>query len=149
MYLYFDYAHKASWHSVDQSPNLEHELNVHQVLKDWDEYSVTSTNTGITGSSWYDDYLDISGLDIDAYSTQAGYTSTEYLPSFNHRWVEFDVTNAVKNWLQGEENYGLLIKVNDETIDTRDLRFFSRENTQDNECEGANYAPKLYLFCQN
>ena len=56
-------------------------------------------------------------------------------------YVEFDVTVAVKNWLAGEPNYGLLIWDTTETADGRDIRFYSHEQTDTNR------RPFLSVFC--
>ncbi|VFN05680.1 MAG: Disaggregatase related repeat-containing protein [Candidatus Kentron sp. G] len=123
MYLYFSYAHKASWHSVEESPNISRPLAVQRVLKKWEETEATSTQR-MSGKSWRQEYL---GLDnIDAEATPQG------IPTYYHShrpsgYMEFDVTPAVKNWAEGERNYGLLVWAMNEYEVGRDIRFYSRE----------------------
>lgn len=65
MYIYFHYAHKPSWYSVDDSPYVKHEAQLHMVLKSWDEAEATSLYR-LSGDEWDTQYLAIDGTDADA-----------------------------------------------------------------------------------
>ena len=41
--------------------------------------------------------------------------------------VRMDVTQAAKNWVNGAQNYGILVRVINEDVVKRDRRFYSRE----------------------
>ena len=121
MYLYFVYAHKASWQSVYTAPYIERDLQVHQVKKSWSEYQVTSTDRR-SGVRWSQPYL---GLSSDAVPyTQDTVTIFTGRPA---GYVEFDVTEAMRNWRSGQPNYGLLVLATNEDENGRDLRFNSRQ----------------------
>ena len=125
MYLYFWYAHKASWQSVQQAPYITRELKVHQVKKSWSESQATTTNR-FNGIRWSRSYLAIDGSDAVAYSQGRDVVMYPGQPS---RYVEFDVTEVARNWQSGEQNYGLLVWATNENEEGRDLRFYSRERS--------------------
>ena len=122
MYLYFVYAHKASWMSVDYVPYIERDLQVHQVKKSWSEYQVTSTYR-TSGVRWSQPYLGLDGSDAVSH-TQDTVTIFTGRPA---GYVEFDVTEAMRNWKRGQPNYGLLVLATNEDENGRDLRFNSRQ----------------------
>ena len=43
MYLYYVYAHKASWHPITRTPFIPRYMQVHLVKKSWNEYQATSS----------------------------------------------------------------------------------------------------------
>ncbi len=125
MYLYFHYAHKASWQSVDVVPYIERGLAVHQVKKPWREEEVTSSHRD-SGTLWSQPYLALDDTDAATYSQDA-------VTIFTGRpagYVEFDITEAMRNWKDGQPNYGLLVWATNEDVEGRDLRFYSRDNTE-------------------
>ncbi len=125
MYLYFQYAHKASWHSVDYSPYIERDLAVHQVKKSWVENEVTSSYRD-SRTKWSQPYLALDGTDAATYSQ-------DFVTIFTGRpagYVEFDITEAMRNWKSGQPNYGLLVWATNEDAEGRDLRFYSRNNSK-------------------
>ena len=136
MYLNFWYAHKPSFQSVQQAPYLSRRLQAHQINKDWSETQATQENR-LSGTPWSAPYLAIDGTDASTYVQDC-------IPLYTGRpagYIEFDVTVAVKNWLSGDPNYGLLIWDVTENIDGRDIRFHSRENSDIYK------KPFLNVFC--
>ena len=87
--------------------------------------------TGITAGSdvnwvnWSQEYLDLTGNDAgpDVIDSTTIYTNR---PS---GFVEFDVTDAVKNWRGGNPNYGVLLRATNEYTEGRDIRFYSNAHT--------------------
>ncbi len=134
MYVYFWYAHKASWQSVQSVPYIERDLAVHQVKKPWKEYEVTSINSQ-SGAPWSQPYLALDDSDAATYSQDT-------VTIFTGRpagYVEFDITEAMRNWKNGQPNYGLLVWATNEDVDGRDLRFYSRNNNGNN--------PQVKVLC--
>ena len=124
MYLYFWYAHKASWQSIQTVPYISRQLRVHQVKKSWSESQATTTYRS-TGQRWSRSYLALDGT--DAVATPQG--DVVMYPGQPSRYVEFDITEAAKNWKSGDQNNGLLVWATNENEEGRDLRFYSRERT--------------------
>lgn len=124
MYLNFWYAHKASWQSVQSAPYIPRSLQVHQVKKYWSESQATTYYRWGT-TRWNSPYAALDGSDAARY-TQDVVTIFTGRPG---GWVEFDVTEAVRNWKAGNPNYGLLVWATNENRDGRDLRFYSREKS--------------------
>ena len=124
MYLKFWYAHKASFHTVQKSPYLSRQLQVHQIKKEWSETQATQENR-LSGTPWSAPYLAVDGTDASSYVLDCVIMYTGRPADY----VEFDVTVAVKNWLAGEPNYGLLVWDVMENFDGRGLRFYSREQS--------------------
>ena len=122
MYVYFWYAHKASWQSVQQAPYIVRQLQVHQVKKSWSESQAT-VSYRLSGQRWSRSYLALDGTDAAAYS-QGDVVTYPGQPS---RFIEFDITEAARNWKSGEQNNGLLVWATNEVEEGRDLRFYSRE----------------------
>ena len=122
MYLYFWYAHKASWQSVKQAPYIQRQLQVHQVKRSWSESQATITNR-FNGQRWSGSYLALDGTDAAVYSQG----QVVMFPGQPSRYVEFDVTEAARNWRSGDQNNGLLVWATNENEEGRDLRFYSRE----------------------
>lgn len=125
MYIYFWYAHKASWQSVQSAPYIPRELKVHQVLKSWNERQATARRR-IGSLSWNHTYLGLDGTDAMAYSQGEGVVMYTGQPA---RYIEFDITDASRNWRSGQNNYGVLVWATNEDIDGRDLRFYSKERS--------------------
>ena len=128
MYLWHWYSHKASWHSSEQVPHLEHTFRVHQVKKEWNEAQATSTYR-LSGIPWSEPYLALDGTDTDG-----DYLDKVYFPSpppatDTDKWIEFDITAAAQDWMSGQPNYGVLIWSDRENDNGRDVRFYSRERS--------------------
>ena len=123
MYVYFSHAHKASWQSVHVAPYIPRELEVHQILKSWSETQVTATHR-YRSVRWNHTDVGLDGTDAKAYSQGKGEIM---FPGQPPRYVQLDVTDASRNWLSGESNYGLLVYATNEDIIGYDLRFHSRE----------------------
>ena len=62
MYLYYVYSHKASFYTVQQAPFISRNIQVHEVLKEWEESQATKTFWK-TGVPWSQQYLDLNGGD--------------------------------------------------------------------------------------
>ena len=124
MYLKFWYAYKDSNDSIQEAPYLSRQLQVHQVKKEWSENQTTQENR-LLGTPWTAPYLAVNGTDASSYALDCVIMYTGRPADY----VEFDVTVAVKNWLAGEPNYGLLVWDFTEDVDGRDLRFYSREQS--------------------
>ena len=121
MYLYYEYAHKASWYSEAQAPFIPRYLQVHLVKKRWNEAQATST-WRLSGISWTSAWLGLDGTDAEAAPQQGTVTISR---NSTKGFVEFDVTNAVKNWAGGVANNGLVIRATNELNLGRDIRFAS------------------------
>ena len=124
MYLKFWYAFKARSDSIQEAPYLSRQLQVHQVKKEWSETQATR-DYRLSGTPWSAPYLAVNGTDASSYALDCVIMHTGRPADY----VEFDVTVAVKNWLAGEPNYGLLVWDFTEDVDGRDLRFYSREQS--------------------
>ena len=119
LYLYYAYAHKASFMSVSQVPRFPRTIVAHQVLKYWSESQATSTKR-LNHIYWDQQWLNL-GSDVLAAPTSAGVTinpTTNY-PGF----YTIDVSSAVRNWKNGQPNFGLLLRATNEYQQGRDFRF--------------------------
>ena len=121
MYLYYVYAHKASWHSLKQTPFIPRYLQVHLVKKSWREDQATR-RWRFKGARWSSEWLRLDGTDAEA-APQCG--TVTFFPLRPSGFMEFDVTNAVKSWRHGVPNYGLLIRATNELDRGRSIRFAS------------------------
>ena len=119
LYLYFVYAHKASFMSSAQVPTFSRTVVAHQVFKSWSESEATSTKR-FRHVYWSRKLL---GLGNDASSSPAG-PGVVVNPS-RRGWYSLGVTRAVSNWRNGAPNYGLLIRATNEYRLGRDFRFAS------------------------
>ena len=43
--------------------------------------------------------------------------------------MEFDITEAMRNWQNGDPNYGVLLRATNENALGRDIRFYSNAET--------------------
>ncbi|CAH3169245.1 unnamed protein product, partial [Porites evermanni] len=120
MYLHYEYSHKAS----DFVPFRPRYLQVHLVKKPWNESQTTSTMR-LRGLSWSSPWLALNGTDAEATPQQGTVTIFPVRPK---GFVEFDVTNAVKDWSSGVPNNGLVIRATNELDLGRDTRFASNAN---------------------
>ena len=125
MYLYYEYSHKASFMSTKNVPFIPRYLRVHLVKKPWVESQTTSTMR-LRGVPWSSQWLALDGTDAEATPQQGIVTIFPYRPQ---GFVEFDVTNAVKDWSSGVPNNGLVIRATNELISGRDTRFASNVNS--------------------
>ncbi len=136
MYLYFVYAHKASFHTVQQTPYISRPIQVHQVNVSWDE-TQANAQYRLFGVRWSKPYLALDGTDADR-----DYLDTVTLYAARKRgYMEFDITAAVQNWQSGDPNHGLLIWATNELEEGRDIRFASKESS-DSTTHAA-----VHVFC--
>jgi hypothetical protein len=112
--------------TVAQVPFISRPLQVHQVKKAWLESQVTTTNR-LTGQRWSQPYLALDGTDADPNGLLCEpVTIHTYRPA---GFVEFDITEAVRNWKSGDPNYGVLLLATNEDALGRDTRFVSKTDS--------------------
>ncbi|XP_032235381.1 uncharacterized protein LOC116617081 [Nematostella vectensis] len=121
MYMYFVYAHKASWHSHQLTPYLNRDIMIHRVLKPWNERQANS-GYRLSRIRWSQMYLGLNNIDAEARPQSPSTTMFSFRPS---GFVEFDVTRAVRDWARGSPNYGVVVRVQNESVEGRGLRFAS------------------------
>jgi len=121
MYLYYVYAHKASWHSIYQTPFIPRHLQVHLVKKSWNEAQAT-TRKRDNSHWWTTKWL---GLDNNDAEAEAQPQTVTMFPYRQAGFVEFDITNAIRRWSSGVPNYGLVIRATNELEAGRSVRFAS------------------------
>ena len=126
MYLYFWYSHKASFMSDAEVPYIPRPLQVNQIKKYWNE-STATRDSSQPGVQWNTTYLGLDGSDavasaLDVVTVYTGRPAGQ---------MEFDITQAAKNWLSGQPNYGVVISATNEEIQGREARFYSRERKGD------------------
>ena len=95
------------------------------VKKPWDESQTTSTMR-LRGVPWSSSWLALDGTDAEATPQRGTVTIFPYRPK---GFVQFDVTNAVKDWSSGVPNNGLVIRATNELHPGRDTRFSSNANS--------------------
>lgn len=139
MYLYYSYAHKASWQKKVEAPSIGRHLQVHQLLKNWDEIEVTSKYRS-NESGWNEPFV---ALD-DSDAALAWLDRVTVYPQRPPGYVEFDVTEAVRNWCTGQENHGVLLWATNEDVNGRELRFCGSRYDEEPDME-----PKLIVQCRN
>jgi len=129
MYLYYEYAHKASFDTIKETPFIPRYMELYLVRKSWNEAQATSTKR-FGGYSWSSQYLGLDGTDAEQ-TPQPGKVTI-----FPHRpkgFVEFDVTNAVRSWRSGVTNHGLVIRATNERQKGRDIRFASNASPDESK----------------
>ncbi|CAI8017849.1 hypothetical protein GBAR_LOCUS10769 [Geodia barretti] len=129
LYVYFAYAHKPSFLSVTQVPYISRPLQVYQVRQNWSESEATSTFR-VSGQRWNQPWLALDGSDADPNGLLC-YPVTIYT-SRPAGFIEFDITEALRNWQSGDPNYGVLLLATNENALGRGIRFYSnaRGNSQ-------------------
>ena len=85
------------------------------------------------GIEWSERYLSLDGIDANPNTLD-----TVIFPPIKP-WLEMDITEAVRNWENGEPNYGVLIYATNDDDDGYDIRFHSREYSTGK--------PHLLVFC--
>ena len=123
MYLYFDYAHKASTYKPSDAPEINRYLNVHVMKKAWNEAQATAKYR-VRGTPWSVLAIGIDGSDADTCA-QCGIVTM--FPARPSGFVEFDITGAVQSWAQGLTNNGVVVHAINELEAGRDLRFASNK----------------------
>ena len=126
MYLHFFRGARASFQTPAVAPFIPRTLQVHQVKKAWNENQATRS-LRLTSIPWSTQYLSLSAaLNGDA----ADYTQDTYtvFPGLPQGYVEFDMTEAARNWKDGAVNNGLLVWATNENEAGTDLRFYSRRH---------------------
>lgn len=124
MYLYYKYAHKASWHSIYQTPFIPRYMQAHLVKKYWVETQATSTKR-YSSASWSAPWLALDGS--DAEPEPQDWNPVTIHPLRPAGFVEFDVTSAIRKWRGGVANYGLVIRAVNELQAGRGIRFYSNK----------------------
>ena len=85
-------------------------------------------------TAWSKPYLSLDGVDANPNTLD-----TVIFPPTESSWLEMDITEAARNWKNGESNYGVLIYATNDDDDGHDIRFHSREYSTDK--------PHLFVFC--
>jgi len=125
MYVYFLYAHKPSSQSVQSVPYISRTIRVYQVKQPWNEAQATSVNR-LSNTPWEGEYLALDGSDAGPHTMGS---ETIFTNRPEEDFVEFDITEAMQNWQQGDSNYGVLLRASNEEEEGRDLRFASNANS--------------------
>ena len=123
MYIYFINAHKAKGQTVQSAPYFPQGIQVHQVMQEWRESEATKF-LRFVGVNWNTSYVGLDNIDASPIPTDTVAVFTSCPAGF----VEFDITSAIKNWQQGQANYGVMTWSLSENRNGRDLGFASREN---------------------
>ena len=114
-----------------------------QVKQEWSETQATSLYR-LTGQRWNKQWLALDGSDADPNGllcepvTVYTYRSVlfcqtslisvyVYLRPFG--FMEFDITEAMRNWRNGDPNYGVLLMATNENDLGRSIRFYSNAET--------------------
>ena len=139
LYLYYAYAHKASFMSETQVPRFPRRIVAHQVLKSWIESQATSTRR-YNGANWAQPWLNLGS---DAVATPTSYGVTINPGVTRAGFYPIDVTSAVRNWKYGQPNYGLLLRATNEYRQGRDFRFYS------NADRVSSRHPYILVTCQS
>ena len=79
-------------------------VNLHRMLVDWTETGATWQSTGAGAATWSAAGL-LAGVDYVATATDSQLT-----PPDNFNYVVFDVTSDVRAWADGADNFGWLVK---------------------------------------
>ena len=148
LYLKYYYSHKPSWVNAK---DIHRTVQVHQVKKDWHkninfkvlfiqikkEWSETQVIRIYckSGLKWSKPYLALDGSDANADSMD----TVAFPPT--KPWLQLDITQAARNWKNGEKNCRVVIWATNENDDGRDICFFSREYWNNF------YRPRLFLLC--
>lgn len=122
MYLYYVYAHKASWHPITFTPFIPRYMQVHLVKKFWRETQATST-LRYSRAYWSSPWLGLDGTDAEAVPQECN--PVTIFPFRPAGFVEFDITSAVRSWRSGVPNYGVVIRAVNELAPGRAIRFAS------------------------
>jgi hypothetical protein len=138
LFLYYAYAHKASFMSHAQAPTFPRRIVAHQVLKSWSETQATSTRR-YYGANWSQPWLNL-GRDAVAYPTSYGVTISP--PRSRPGFYSIDVTSAVRSWKSGRPNYGLLLRAVNEHRQGKDFRFYSKSE------RNASRHPYILVLCE-
>lgn len=137
MYLFFLYAHKASWQSVQYAPYISRTLQVYQVKQQWNEAQATSINR-LYNTPWNTPYLALDGSDAGPHAIGS---VTIFTGRPVRNFVEIDITEAMRNWQYGDPNYGVLLLASNEDALGRDLRFASKTN------QDSSRRPFVHVLC--
>lgn len=103
------------------NPFIPRYLEVHLVKKAWNEAQATRTQR-LTGVSWSSAWLGLDGTDAEESPQPGRVTMFPYRPA---KFVEFDITDAMKSWRNGVANNGLVIRATNELERGRSIRFAS------------------------
>ena len=137
MNIHYWYAHKASFFTEAQAPWIPRPIEARQVLRNWTE---TEANRAVryAGAPWNMPYLDLNNVDA-----RLNFDDTKTISKSTHRgYIQWNITLTAKNWLKGQPNYGILLSAANEKVNGRDIRFYSREQSN-------NLTPYLEVVCTN
>ena len=122
MYVHYWYAHKASFLSESEVPWIPRPIEARQILKSWRENEATRFKR-LVNSQWNLPYMDLNDIDarsdIDDIRTISRNTSRGF--------ISWNVTKTAANWLAGQPNNGIVLSAQNEDVQGREIRFYSRE----------------------
>ena len=123
MYLKYFFSYKDSTMTVQQVPFIVRTLKVHKINKEWSETEATKVNRK-SNEDWSADYLALDGTDAES---RAEDTVKIFTGRPVEQYIEFDITEASREWKSQGNNYGVLIRATNENEDGRQVRFYNRE----------------------
>jgi len=122
LWLYFDYAHAASF--IPESC-IDRVIGAHPVLVAWDEAAATKNNA-TEATQWAEPLCGTN--DVDA--AQVPHTTDEWLCTEIKSWKSFDVTGLAQQWVDDpSSNHGVLLRAENEDDAGRDMRIYSRDSS--------------------
>lgn len=115
---------------------------VHKITSPWTETTANWTNI----NDKYDSKIEFATKLLRTYWM----LDDEGRVYRQHSINTFDITNLVKRWYSGDPNYGIMLKLNNETYDSRcDVyRMYSKDNNTVDQ-SGTKIMPKLIIHYRN
>ena len=125
--MYLARVHRSSSSPRKSSPWIDQTFHVHRVKRYWQESTATAgvrCRSCSRRRSWYKTSLEL-GRDAVSMPECDPTVMRAMSPA---SWYSFDFTGAIRAWAEGAPNYGVLIKVANEAVNTVDWRFWDRHN---------------------
>ncbi len=92
---------------------------IYKITSSWNENNLWSTRPTYNGTQ-------ITARNINSASTDS---------STNPHWYKFNITSLVQQWYTGTTNYGFMMKYENETAATKNLRTFAQQEYSASYCQ--------------
>ena len=125
VYIEYWFSYKDSSMTVQQVPFIVRTLQVHKIKKEWSETEATRVYRK-SNEVWSAPFLALDGTDA---ASRVEDTVKIFTGRPVQQYIEFDITEASREWKSQGNNYGVLIRATNEIEDGREVRFASREHT--------------------
>ena len=102
------------------------------MLESWEESLVTNPGPNVAGQGYPTAGVNVvAGRQVLILCHSFNYASAIFFSCSQQGFIDFDITPIVENWVNGDTDYGVMLRATDETISGQSPQFVTDEGPVD------------------